>query len=82
MTRVAWLNEDMWTEIFMENKDNLIYELDTIMGFLQEYKDALVNEDSEKLHEILHIGKIAKEELEMISDILVIYHQEVANGCL
>ena len=62
MTRVAWLNEEMWTEIFMENKDNLIYELDTIMGFLQEYKDALINEDSEKLHEILHAGKIAKEE--------------------
>ena len=64
MTRVAWLNEDMWTEIFMENKDNLIYELDTIMGFLQEYKDALINEDSEKLHEILHAGKIAKEEVD------------------
>ena len=64
MTRVAWLNEDMWTEIFMENKDNLIYELDTIMGFLAEYKEALISEDREKLHEILHAGKIAKEEVD------------------
>lgn len=64
MTRVAWLNEDMWTEIFMENKDNLIYELDTIIGFLGEYKEALETDDAEKLHQILHEGKIAKEEVD------------------
>ena len=64
MTRVAWLNEDMWTEIFMENKDNLIYELDTIIGFLGEYKEALETGDSDKLHQILHEGKIAKEEVD------------------
>lgn len=64
MTRVAWLNEDMWTEIFMENKDNLIYELDTIIDYLKEYKQALQDEDSEKLHQILHEGKVAKEEVD------------------
>ena len=64
MTRVAWLNEDMWTEIFLENKDNLIYELDTIIKYLDEYKEALVNDDSQKLHDILHEGKIAKEEVD------------------
>ena len=66
MTRVAWLNEDMWTEIFMENKDNLIYELDTIINYLGEYKKALETNDSKLLHDILHDGKVAKEEVDGI----------------
>lgn len=66
MTRVAWLNEDMWTEIFLENKDNLIYELDTIINYLKEYKDALTADDATTLHELLRIGKIAKEEVDGI----------------
>ena len=66
MTRVAWLNEDMWTEIFMENKDNLIYELDTIIDYLKEYKDALSKSDDIKLRTILRDGKLAKEEVDGI----------------
>ena len=66
MTRVAWLNEDMWTEIFMENKDNLIYELDTIIKYLTEYKTALETDDPAFLHDILHDGKVAKEEVDGI----------------
>lgn len=66
MTRVAWLNEDMWTEIFMENKDNLIFELDHIINYLGEYKKALEEGDSAFLREILHQGKIAKEEVDGI----------------
>ena len=66
LTRVAWLNEDMWTEIFLENKDNLIYELDTIINFLEEYKTALKSDDAKLLHDILHDGKLAKEEVDGI----------------
>ncbi len=66
MTRVAWLNEDMWTEIFMENKDNLIYELDTIINYLGEYKKALETDDPQFLHDILRDGKLAKEEVDGI----------------
>ena len=66
MTRVAWLNEDMWTEIFLENRDNLIFELDELMGFLAEYKKALEEGDGKFLWEILHKGKIAKEEVDGI----------------
>ena len=66
MTRVAWLNEDMWTEIFMENKDNLLFELDTIIKYLKEYRDALKHKDSETLHRILRDGKLAKEEVDGI----------------
>ena len=61
MTRVAWLNPEMWTELFMDNKDFLIEELDTIIENLKEYKDAMENDNREKLVELLREGKERKE---------------------
>ena len=64
LTRVAWLNETMWTEIFLENRDNLIKELDSIIKSLGEYRDAMENNDPDTLWKLLHEGKIAKEEID------------------
>ena len=64
LTRVAWLNEDMWTGIFMKNRDNLIKELDYIIKFLGEYREALDKEDSDRLWRLLHDGKMAKENVD------------------
>ena len=64
MTRVAWLNEQMWTELFFENAEPLIYELDTIINSLEEYKDALECGDKEKMLRLLRDGRIAKEEID------------------
>ena len=41
MTRVAWLSPEMWAELFLENKDNLLQELDIFMAHLGEYRDAM-----------------------------------------
>ena len=64
LTRVAWLNEDMWTELFMDNRDNLINELDCIIGNLEEYRDALEREDSETLKRLLKEGSDKKEAVD------------------
>ena len=64
LTRVAWLNETMWTEIFMDNRDNLINELDSIIASLGEYRDALKDEDRKKMWQLLHDGKMAKEAVD------------------
>lgn len=64
LTRVAWLNETMWTELFLENKGNLLNELDTIIGSLQEYRDALATEDANTLRQLLADGKHCKEEID------------------
>ncbi len=64
LTRVAWLNETMWTEIFMDNRDNLIREIESIMHSLSEYRDALKEEDRKRLWELLHEGKMAKEAVD------------------
>ena len=64
MTRVAWLNENMWSELFFENKDPLLYEIDGIISSLTEYRDALESGDREKMRRILREGRIAKEEID------------------
>ena len=64
LTRVAWLNETMWTEIFLENRDNIIKELDYMQQHLSEYKEALQNNDPDRLWKLLHDGKIAKENVD------------------
>lgn len=64
MTRVAWLNENMWAELFLENKEPLLFELDGIISSLAAYRDALNDEDKEKMVSLLRDGRIAKEEID------------------
>ena len=64
MTRVAWLNEAMWTELFLENKTPLLTELDTIIQSLSEYRNALAADDADTLRTLLRDGRIAKEEID------------------
>lgn len=64
MTRVAWLNENMWTELFLENKQPLLDEIDHIIGSLKEYRDAIAADDAETLRSILRDGRIAKEKVD------------------
>lgn len=56
LSRVAKLNETMWTELFMLNRENLVSEIDGMIERLQQYRDA-INEDREKdLWDLLHEG--------------------------
>ena len=64
MTRVAWLNEHMWTELFIENKEPLLFELDYIIRSLQEYKIAIESNDADTLKSLLRDGRIAKEQVD------------------
>ncbi len=64
MTRVAWLNEQMWCELFLENREPLLFELDTIIASLQEYRDAIGKNDADTLRALLRDGRVAKEEID------------------
>ena len=64
MTRVACLNENMWTELFLENREPLLFELDTIIQSLTEYRDAIASDDSDKLCDLLRDGRLAKEKVD------------------
>ena len=62
LTRVAKLNEDMWTSLFIKNKEPLIFEIKEITERLSEYLNALENEDSALMRELLKNGRILKEK--------------------
>lgn len=64
LTRVAYLNADMWTELFLENKDALVNELDIFINNISAYRDAIKNEDEKTLHDLLEEGKHRKEEID------------------
>lgn len=64
MTRVAWLNEHMWSELFLENKEPLLFEIDNIIASLSEYREAIASDDAERLTAILRDGRIAKEKVD------------------
>ena len=64
LTRVAWLNPQMWTELFLDNRDNLLREIDGLIDHLQEYRDALEKQDTDTLARLLAEGKKCKEEID------------------
>ena len=64
LTRVAWLDADMWTELFLENSDCLLTELDTLISCLQDYRRSIAHGDAEALRCRLNYGKHRKEEVD------------------
>ena len=64
LTRVAWLNPQMWAELFMENKENVLFELDYYINSLNQYKEALEANDRKKLVSLLDEGKKRKEQVD------------------
>ncbi len=62
LTRVALLNPTMWSELFIENKDNLLREINCLLGNLTAYRDAIEEENIETLTELLAEGRRLKEK--------------------
>ncbi|MBQ3086061.1 MAG: prephenate dehydrogenase [Clostridia bacterium] len=64
MTRVAWLNEEMWTQLFIENSDALTDELDVLIQSLTQYRNSIASHDADTLKSLLRDGRIAKETID------------------
>lgn len=64
LTRVAWLNPQMWAELCMDNRDNVMFELECYIQSLQAYYNALQSQDLETLTHLLDEGKRKKEEVD------------------
>jgi len=64
LTRVAWLNPRMWAELFLENQDNVLDELDFYIQSLTEYREAIAKQDTDSLIALLEAGKRRKEEVD------------------
>ncbi len=64
LTRVAWLNPSMWAELFLENRENLLDELDFYIASLSAYRDAICEQDEETLCALLDEGRKRKKEID------------------
>ena len=64
LTRVAWLNPQMWAELCMDNRQNVLFELDSYIQSLEKYRAALQKEDMQELIALLDEGKRRKEEVD------------------
>ena len=64
LTRVAWLNPQMWAELFLENRDNVLFELDYYIESLKQYQQAIRDNDMDALVQLLDEGKKRKEEVD------------------
>ncbi len=66
MTRVAKLNPDMWTELMIDNSDNLSSQISELIDNLTVFKDSLDNKSADVLHSHLENGVKAKEFAESL----------------
>ena len=64
LTRVAWLNPKLWAELFLENRDCILNELDWFIAALEQYRDAVKNDDFETLEKLLDDGRRRTEEVD------------------
>ena len=64
LTRVAWLNPQMWAELFLSNKENILNELDFYIASLSAYRDAIEKDDEKSLISLLDEGRKRKEEVD------------------
>ena len=63
LTRVAYLNAGMWTELFLENQDYLLAEIEAVQKELEKYRAAIAASDSDELYKLLDEGSKIKERI-------------------
>ena len=56
LTRIARINDKMWAELFLWNKQNLISEIDQFDAALLEMRSALVADDRDKLEQMFRLS--------------------------
>lgn len=69
-TRVADLNENMWSDLFLENKEYILKVLGNYIGELEKYRDAIEAEDKDTLKELLRAGSRSKKTADLKDPVL------------
>ena len=54
----------MWAELFLDNRDNVLFELDSLANSLVQYRAAVENNDLAALTALLDEGRRRKEEVD------------------
>ena len=56
LTRIAKINEEMWSELFLLNKSALIEEMDEFMTSFKKLRESLINEDTETMKKMMRLS--------------------------
>ena len=68
MTRIAGVDERMWIQVYMYNRECIVEELDGLIRNLTVYKDAISANDAQKLEEELKNGRLIRETIKRNND--------------
>ncbi len=68
MTRIAGVDENIWTQLYMCNREYILKELDGLLTHLAEYRRALAEEDEVALAEALKDGRLIREKIKYRRD--------------
>ncbi|MBR6917804.1 MAG: prephenate dehydrogenase [Clostridia bacterium] len=64
LTRIAKINDEMWSELFIANKEKLLAEMDRFKNSFTELESALIREDREKLREMMRLSTARRTEFD------------------
>lgn len=68
MTRIAGVDERMWTKLYLYNKERIVEELDGFIAHLSEYRDAISAGDGDLLAQKLKEGRLIREKIKRKDD--------------
>lgn len=68
MTRIAGVDENIWTQLYMSNREYVLEELDRLLESLTVYRDALASADEQALSEALKAGRLIRENIKRGND--------------
>ena len=63
MTRVAKVNTRLWAQLFMDNKDNILNEIDLMLKHLWQFRCVIAKDEDVLLHHILDKGNKIKDDM-------------------
>lgn len=66
LTRIGKINDKMWSELFLENREALLAEMDRFLERFTELKEALVNQDAETLRRLMRLSTERRKQFDRI----------------
>lgn len=66
LTRIARINEDMWTELFLENRPALLSQMDLFAAKFSELREALENADTDTMKEMMRLSTLRRANFDKI----------------
>lgn len=64
LTRIAKINENLWYELFMQNKDMLLKEIDAFAKQLEHFKEVIINDDEEEMKRLFRQSSMRRKEFD------------------